>query len=343
MNANVTMLNEATSSIRDNEHFLSTDRKIEFDSSVTNQTNKTPTFSVRRVQFQTIECVHHVTGDENASSGRTHELDSADNNNDDDDVHDDDDDDDEVSHLWYNTEDFKKFRSDDKRLMKVYRNLLKQKQRIPVGEMDDENMKFIDEKIVNLEDEIRGLEDYKSVRANIDFKHRRHACCDAVMKEQAKQQKLFRFQQKRMKINDETTDDITWSSAREFVLDVTSIRKCVLNTSMKSKLLAFTLGLADADYVRQMNNVDAASVVEDEVEVNDKRLDRCIVEVDEQRAYRFVKVPPRCDDVDDMTLSPVSRCNTVSPIPGERTTASSILRNLQRRHLTIKTSYISCS
>jgi hypothetical protein len=319
MNINSAIPNEATPSPSDAQFPLS-DSKIESNSSLR------PT---RRVQFQIVECTHHTTDDAVSTSKTSHERDEEGQPY-------------QASHLWYRTEDFKKFRSDDKKLMKVYRNLIKQKQHIPNGTLDDENMNFMDEKIADVEDEIRGLEDYKSVRANIDFKHRRHACCDAVMKEQAKQWNLFRFQQKRMKINDETTDDITWCSARSFVLDAASIRNCVLNTSMKSKLLAYTLGLSDAAYVRQMNQVDAVSVLENEPDVHDKRLERCIVDVDEKRVYRHIKFPPRFDNLDDgMTVSPVSRCT--SPMSGKKVTASSILRNLHLRHLSAQTQYVSCT
>lgn len=331
MNLNYPIQNEATTSAVD-AHLPFNDTKIEFISPVSTKFNDKMKRQAQRVRFAKVECTYQSIDDTESTTTPSK-------------IHDDGEEIDQASHLWYQTEDFKKFRSDDKKLMRVYRNLIKQKQRVPVGTMDDENLKFIDEQIANLEDEIRGLEDYKSIRANIDFKHRRYACGYAVMKEQARQRKLFLFQQKRMKIDDEMSDGFTWISSSNFELDATSIRNCVLDTSMKSKLLAFTLGLSDASYVRQMNSVDAGfgSAVDEEKEnVDEKHYELCIVEVDEQRVYN--KVPPRCENVDDdMTASPASRYKMISPISAKKTTASSILRNLQLRHLLAQAPYISCT
>jgi hypothetical protein len=326
MNINDTMQNEAAPPTTDAQ-FPYHDTKLDFVSSVMVKNGDESKHQKRRVQFHKVECTYQTIDNVDASATLADEhVDGVD--------------------LWYHSQDFKKFRSDDKKLMRVYRNLIKRKQRIPEGSMDEDNSNFIDEQIEKLEDEIRGLEDYKSVRANIDFKHRRHACCYAVMKEQARQRKLFLFQKKRMRIDDESTDDSTWIVTSNFELDATSIRNSVLDTSMKSKLLAFTLGLSDASYVRQMNTADDTfqSVVEEESmteDVNENLSKHCIVEVDEQHVYS--KVPPRYDDVDDTKSSPVSRFNTISPISLKKATASSILRSLQLRHLTVQTPYVSCA
>ena len=334
MNINDTPQNEADpSAVVTMSPFINS--KIDYISTVTKKTNDIPKVQKQRVRFHKVECTYQTIEDNDDPTATLM------------DEHDDEEGTCQASHLWYRTEDFKKFRSDDKKLMRVYRNLIKRKQRIPAGTIDADNMSFINEEIEKLEDEIRGLEDYKSIRANIDFKHRRHACCYAVMKEQARQRKLFLFQKKRMRIDDDSTDDSAWKiSTNTFELDVTSIRNSVLDTSMKSKLLAFTLGLSDASYIRQMKTVDdgSESIVENmavEGDVDENKYKRCIVEADEQRIC--IKVPPRFNDVDDMTSSPVSRYRTVSPVSATKATASSILRSIQLRHLIVQTPYVSCA
>jgi hypothetical protein len=335
INYDATMQNEAAPCTT-YAQFPFSDEIVDFVSSdVMTIDDGSKTHQKQRVRFHDVECTYLINNDvDNTITQIDEHLDG-------DDVF-------HSSDLWYQTEDFKRFRSEDKKLMRVYRNLIKRKQRIPIDTIDEDNMNFINEQIEKLEDEIRGLEDYKSVRANIDFKHRRHACCYAVMKEQARQRKLFLFQKKRMRIDDETTDDIAWITSSNFELDATAIRNSVLDTSMKSKLLAFTLGLSDASHVRQMCTIDdtMGSIVQEEEEVNENFNENdpesCIKDVNEQRMY--MKVPPRYEDVDDSaTVHPVSRCNTISPISSKKATASSILRNLQLRHLIIQTPYVSCA
>jgi hypothetical protein len=224
--------------------------------------------------------------------------------------------------LWYQPTDCRKFRTDDKKLMRTYRGLVKRMHQTN----DIVEISSLNQQIEQMEEEIRGLEDYKSLRAHLDEKHRRISCCHAVLKEQIRQRTLFLLQQP----TSDDDDDDDWSSP--FTLDATLIRNCVLDTSMKSKLLAFTLGLSDASYVRQINNECDYTTLETVSSDCDDQTMIILDEVEEEDQPIIAIVQPRCCDM-DMTVSP----STVS----KKITASSILRHYQTRYLV--PSYVPCA
>jgi hypothetical protein len=290
LNSNSNYSVSVNSSSLEMKHFYNEEK---IDTKVINKRSK------RRVQFNAVECTVH-TIERIEYTEQMKEL------------------------LWYQPSDCKVFRSNDKTLMKTYRRLMKRMHQT----IDVEEMSMLKMQIEQMEDETRGLENYRSLRANLDDKHRRISCCHAVLKEQERQRALYQFQ--RPRLFDTDFDD--WSS--QFILDETLIRNCVLDTSMKSKLLAYTLGLSDASYVREMNDEDdhTNDTTETESSTSDDRsLETIFLEEIKEDQAVIVKIPSRCCEV-DMIVSPVSSKNV---------TASSILRNYQSRYLV--PSYVPCA
>lgn len=226
----------------------------------------------------------------------------------------------EIELCWYTPNDYVRFRSDDKKLMRVYRGLIKQKRLASDRDIIDK----LDERIDEMADEVRGLEDYKSLQVNVDTKQRRKLYSSAVFKEQMRQKTLFILSQGYDNDSDE------WNNS--FVLDAVSMRESVVGISMKSKLISYKHGLADAKYVRQMNGGDDSDSVVTETssssdETNEQSLHvRTILEANE---HKIVRIPPPCHDLDETHHSPRSQRYG-------RVTASAILRRYQLPYLIVQ-------
>lgn len=271
--------------------------KIKIESSTTKVDSINTKKSRRRVQFQKVECTYHISS-----------------------IHIDDFTDDEFEACWYSPDDFLQFRIDDKKLMRTYRGLIKQKRQASDSDMIDS----LDEQIEDMVDEVRGLEGYASLQAHTEYKQRRIMYRDAVMKEQMRQKTLSILS------NTLADEDDEWSGP--FVLDAIAMRECVISFSMKSKLISYKLGLSDARFVRQMNNTDDSDSVtimsssSDESEQSQHI--RTILEANE---HQIIRIPPPCHDLNETLHSPRSQQRSTTG----RVTASSILRRHQLPYLAV--------
>ena len=133
--------------------------------------------------------------------------------------------------IWYQPADIQKFQWHDEMLIKKYRSIVRNKQR-----MGRINLKEIDILTTEMESEMRGLEDEFNVLAQQRYQRRLYDSCRAVLVEQERQRDLWS--------NDSNAN-------QSFLLDAEMIRKVYADSSRNSKLIAYSLGLSDAAFVRQ--------------------------------------------------------------------------------------------
>jgi hypothetical protein len=149
--------------------------------------------------------------------------------------------------LWYQRDDFQQFKKNNKKLIREYRYMMKCSSQLSsiMASNDTNKIAVLNNRSV-LEDEIRGLENHLSARAQLDFQHRKTACCRAVLHEQNKQTSFYYQQEQQRGIHVEpferkmTTIDTKW------------IRTVSLRKTKMSKIMAYSLGKSDASYVRQL-------------------------------------------------------------------------------------------
>jgi hypothetical protein len=139
----------------------------------------------------------------------------------------------ECKHLvWYQPADIQKFQCNDEILVKKYRAFVRNNQRL-----GQTKSKYIEK--LGMETEMRGLEDEFNLLAQMRHLRRLEDSCRAVLMEQERQWDLWS--------KDENTK-------QSFILDAEMIRKVYSNSSMNSKLIAYSLGRSDATFARQFQN-----------------------------------------------------------------------------------------
>lgn len=131
--------------------------------------------------------------------------------------------------VWYQAADIKKFQTNDDLLIRKYRSFVRNNQRL------GRNMSNDMEKM-EMEAEMRGLEENFNILSQLRHQRRLEDSCRAVLIEQQRQRDL-------------------WSNAlkddQAFLLDVELVRKVYSSSAMNAKLIAYSLGRADAAFARQ--------------------------------------------------------------------------------------------
>jgi hypothetical protein len=135
--------------------------------------------------------------------------------------------------LWYQHDDIQKFQRNDEMLIKKYRTLVRNIQRL--GRTKLNNIE-----INEMEAEMRGLEDDFTVLSHLRHQRRLEDSFYAVMIEQERQRDLWSKNSK---------------DSHSFLLDVEMVQKVYSSSAMSSKLIAYSLGRADATFARQFQKI----------------------------------------------------------------------------------------
>lgn len=197
----------------------------------------------------------------------------------------------ERKHLvWYQPSDIQHFQFNDETLIRKYRSIVRSNQRLGRNNLEDV------ESEKKIEDEMRGLEDNFSILSQLRHQRRLADARGGVLTEQERQRDLWA-----KGVN----------ASQSFVLDVEMLRNVYASSSMKSKLIAYSLGQSDAAIARKFQN-------ESPISCRVLRSNRNIGNIQEE-----MKSTLRKDR------------NHTSPTFNKKTecTASSILRQQQIRHI----------
>ena len=202
--------------------------------------------------------------------------------------------------VWYQSADITRFLRSNEILIRKYRSIVRQSQRKQRTELIATGIE--DSFLKEMEVEMRGLEDNFSTISQMRHRQRLENSRRGVLIEQERQRDL-------------------WSkSAKEyqaFVLDVEMMRKVCSSNSTSSELIAHSLGRSDAAFTRQLRNMSPN-------QCDIYRQNNCNIETSklETTSARHNAKPRILTD-------------GASNEGMERTkaTASSILRQLQLRHI----------
>jgi hypothetical protein len=135
---------------------------------------------------------------------------------------------------WYEPADIRMIQNDNEKLIRKYRALIRINP--SNGKYKEARSYDFEKQRKKMEDEMRGLEDHLSILSHLLYKRRVAACCQGVLNEQLRQKNIWEH---------------GLHSDRPFILDVDLIRKVSVNNSMKSKMMAYSLGQVDESFVRQ--------------------------------------------------------------------------------------------
>jgi hypothetical protein len=149
--------------------------------------------------------------------------------------------------------DIRTIQNNNENLIKKYRALIRINPSLSGNKEHRTSTLAKQRKLMN--EELRGLEDHLSTLSSLLYKRRVAACCQGVLNEQLRQKNLWK--------NGVHND-------RPFILDSELVRKVSANNSMKSKMMAYSFGLADAAYVSQAQQHDVDHQVESVFDHNQK-------------------------------------------------------------------------
>jgi hypothetical protein len=141
------------------------------------------------------------------------------------------------SSQWYKVADIRKFQSNNESLIRKYRALVRSRQRL--DRRDVSTNERVVSTTMEIEEEMRGLEDNFSILSQLLHKRRLAESYRGVLNEQLRQKNLW---------------NQGGHANKPFFLDSDMIRKVSVNNSMKSKIIGEKLGEEDAAFVWKLKN-----------------------------------------------------------------------------------------